>query len=214
MPSRRQMVLSAAAAGLSLAGGGPLAAAQRVLTPRQTAGPFYPLELPLDSDNDLVQVQGRSTPAKGVVTHIFGRVITADGKPVSGARVEIWQCDAEGRYHHPADRGGRADPNFQGFGAVETGAEAAYRFRTIRPRPYPGRTPHIHFAIRAPGMEALTTQMYVKGEPGNARDGLFNRIRDPTARASVLVELRPAPEIEAAALAGTFDIVVAHPDAS
>ena len=210
MPSRRSLLLS----GLGLAGLGavrPLAAAERILTPRQTTGPFYPLELPLDSDNDLVQVAGRPRGARGVVTHVFGRVVSPDGRPLRGARVEIWQCDADGRYHHPNDRGGGADPDFQGFGAMDTGDEAAFRFRTIRPVSYPGRTPHIHFLVRAPGLEPFPTQMYVAGEPQNARDGLLNRIRDPEARASVIVDLKPAPEVETEALAGTFDIVIDHP---
>lgn len=212
MPARRDLLV----AGLGLAGllgARPLLAAEAVLTPRQAAGPFYPVELPLDSDNDLVRVAGRSRPAEGIVTHIFGEVLDRGGRPLRGARVEIWQCDARGRYHHPADRGGRADPDFQGFGAMTTGTDAAFRFRTIRPVAYPGRAPHIHFAIRASGMAPFTTQMYMEGEPLNARDGLFNRIRDPQARASVLVALRPAPEIEAEALAGRFRIVIDHPGA-
>ncbi len=209
MPARRDLL----AAGLGLAGlmgARSLLAAEAVLTPWQTTGPFYPIELPLDSDNDLVRVAGRDKPAEGVVTHIFGEVLGRDGRPLNGARVEIWQCDAQGRYHHPRDRGGRADPNFQGYGTMTTGAEAAFRFRTIRPVAYPGRTPHIHFAVRAEGMKPFSTQMYVEGEPLNATDGVLNRIRDPEARASVLVALRPAPEVEASALAGRFRIVVDH----
>ena len=209
MPARRDLL----AAGLGLAGlmgARSLLAAEAVLTPWQTTGPFYPIELPLDSDNDLVRVAGRDKPAEGVVTHIFGEVLGRDGRPLGGAQVEIWQCDAQGRYHHPRDRGGQADPNFQGYGTMTTGADAAFRFRTIRPVAYPGRTPHIHFAIRAPGMKPFSTQMYVEGEPLNATDGVLNRIRDPEARASVLVALRPAPEVEASALAGRFRIVVDH----
>ncbi len=213
MPARRDLL----ATGLGLAGligARPLLAAEAVLTPWQTTGPFYPEELPLDADNDLVRVAGRDQPAEGVITHIFGEVLGRDGRPLGGAQVEIWQCDAQGRYHHPRDRGGQADPNFQGYGTMTTGADAAFRFRTIRPVAYPGRTPHIHFAIRAPGMKPFSTQMYVEGEPLNARDGVLNRIRDPEARASVIVALRPAPELEVAALAGRFRIVVDHPGAA
>ena len=120
MPSRRRLLLSGL--GLAgLAGVRPLAAAERILTPRQPTGPFYPLELPLDSDNDLVRVAGRPRSARGVVTHVFGKVVSPDGRPLRGARVEIWQCDADGRYHHPRDRGGGADPDFQGFGAMDSG---------------------------------------------------------------------------------------------
>jgi protocatechuate 3,4-dioxygenase beta subunit len=84
--------------------------------------------------------------------------------------------------------------------------DGSYRFRTIRPVPYPGRTPHIHFAIMAPGRPRLVTQMYVAGEPGNARDGVYLAIRDPAARARVTVALDPAQEPDA--LAGRFDIVL------
>jgi protocatechuate 3,4-dioxygenase beta subunit len=88
------------------------------------------------------------------------------------------------------------------------GADAAFRFRTIKPVPYPGRAPHIHFAISGPGIERLTTQMYVAGEPANARDGILGRVRDAAARARLIVPLEPAPEMEPGALAGRFDIVL------
>ena len=133
-------------------------------TPRQTAGPFYPLSLPLDADADPVMVAGRAAPARGTVTHVVGRVLEPGGRAVPGARIEIWQCDALGHYHHPLDGGG-ADPNFQGYGATVADRDGFYRFRTIRPVAYPGRTPHVHFALAGPGFERFTTQMYVAGEP-------------------------------------------------
>lgn len=177
-------------------------------TPAQTAGPFYPDELPLDSDNDLVRVEGQAAQALGTVAHIGGRVLDRNGRAITGARVEIWQCDANGRYHHPRDDNpAPLDAGFQGYGRTATMSDGAYRFRTIRPMPYPGRTPHIHFAIIAPGAEPLVTQMYVAGEPRNATDFVFNRI-DATARERVLVTLSPADGIEAGALQGTFDIVL------
>jgi protocatechuate 3,4-dioxygenase, beta subunit len=176
-------------------------------TPRQTEGPFYPLSLPLDADADLATVAGRAGPAQGTITHVFGRVLDRGGRSVPGARVEIWQCDALGRYHHPRDGGG-ADPNFQGYGAVVTDREGLYRFRTIRPVPYPGRTPHIHFALSGRGFDRFTTQMYVAGEPLNEGDFVLSRIRDPAARERVIVQLEPADAMEAGALLGRFDIVV------
>ena len=176
-------------------------------TPRQTPGPFYPLSLPLDADADLVTVGGRPAPAQGTVTHVVGRVLEPGGRAIPGARIEIWQCDALGHYHHPLDGGG-ADPNFQGYGAVDTDAEGSYRFRTIRPVPYPGRTPHIHFALSGRGFDRFTTQMYVAGEPLNDRDFVLSSIRDPAARQRVIVALRPADTIETGALLGQFDIVV------
>ncbi len=184
----------------------PAAAATLLPTPRQTEGPFYPLTLPLDADNDLVQVAGRAGRAAGRVLHLGGRVLGRDGRPVPGARIEIWQCDGFGVYHHPGDRGA-ADPNFQGFGATIASVDGAWRFRTIEPVAYPGRTPHIHFKIAGPGFAPLTTQMYVAGQPLNERDALY-RALDPEAQALVSVALSPATEIEPEALAGRFEIVL------
>jgi len=206
MPARRHLLITAGAA-LLLRPSEALAAL--LPTPAQSTGPFYPRELPLDRDNDLATVSGAPAGAKGEITHVFGHVRDVEGRPVAGARVEIWQCNAFGRYHHPGDtRNAPLDPGFQGFGETQTAENGAYRFRTIKPVPYPGRTPHIHFAVTAPRGTRLVTQMYVEGAPGNERDGLLGSIRDPAARRSVLVALRPAPEIEGGALSGTFDIVL------
>lgn len=183
-------------------------------TPSATAGPFYPVSFPADSDADLVQVRGTPARAAGTVAHVGGRVLGTDGRPVPGALVEVWQCDAYGRYHHPGDiRGDRGIPGpdaaFQGYGRVVTGADGRYGFRTIRPVAYPGRTPHIHFAVQAPGRAALVTQMYVAGEPLNAADGLYRMLRDARSRAAVTVALNRADGLEPGALAGVFDIVLA-----
>ncbi len=207
--SRRSFVvggLSAAAWAVSVSN--PAGAeASRVPTARQTAGPFYPRTKPIDSDADLVSVAGRTERARGIVTRVAGRVLDPGGRAVPDALVEIWQCDALGRYHHPRGGGGR-DPNFQGYGRVETDGSGGYAFRTIRPVPYPGRTPHIHFAVSARDFPVLTTQMYVAGEPLNDEDFVLNAIRDPEARAGVIVDLVPAPGDEPGSLTGTFDIVL------
>lgn len=156
----------------------PVIAGSRLLaTPAQSAGPFYPVELPLDDDNDLTRVAGRDGVAAGRLTELSGRVLDLNGRPVADARVEIWQCDANGRYRHPGDRRRtRLDDNFQGHGHTRTDPSGRYRFRTIRPVPYPGRTPHIHFAVTAPQAQPFVTQLYIRGEPGNDADFLFNRI--------------------------------------
>ena len=179
-----------------------------VPTPRQTAGPFYPDRLPAEHDWDLVRVQGAEAKAMGRVAHVGGRVLSVDGRPIPGALVEIWQCDAQGIYHHPRDRGTGRDPGFQGYGQIRADGDGAYRFRTIRPVAYGGRTPHIHVAVEVPGGPRLVTQMYVAGEPRNDGDFVLSRV-PPAQRASVLVAFNDAPEIEPGALAGRFDIVLA-----
>jgi len=180
-------------------------------TPAQTAGPFYPLKFPADSDSDLVHVAGHSHAAKGPVTEVTGRVLDVNGRPMRGVEVEIWQADANGRYHDPRDdrAGPRPDADFQGYGKATADDSGGYRFLTIRPVAYPGRTPHIHFAVSGHGFAPFVTQMYIAGEAGNDRDPVLSGIRDPAARAQVIVPLRPAPEVAAGALAGSFDIVLA-----
>jgi protocatechuate 3,4-dioxygenase beta subunit len=162
----------------------------------------------LDDDNDLVRIGKSSDLAQGEITQLSGEVVDISGRPVSDARVEIWQCDANGRYHHPRDRRAVArDPLFQGHGHYQCRADGRYRFRTIRPVPYPGRTPHIHFAISGPGFEPLVTQMYVAGEPLNAKDFVLNKIPDQALRDSVIVELDRAEELQE--WHGHFRIVLA-----
>jgi protocatechuate 3,4-dioxygenase beta subunit len=188
----------------------PAFAQQRIATPRQTQGPFYPVTLPADTDADLVRVQGAAAQAMGTVAHLRGRVTDTAGSAIPGALVEIWQCDSQGIYRHPrAPDTARFDANFQGYGRVLTDATGAYAFRTLRPAPYPGRTPHIHVQVTRPGGGTLVTQMYVAGEPLNDRDGLLNRIRDPRARDAIIIPFIPADRIEARALLAQFDIVLA-----
>ena len=156
----------------------------RRATPAQTEGPFYPVNLPKDTDFDLLR-NGALNYTHGQPAWVEGTLTDLQGKPIAGAQVEIWQCDESGHYHHPGD-GGRADPAFQGFGRVVADAQGAWRFRTIRPAPYSGRTPHIHFKVKLAGTELLTTQLYVEGDPHNPRDGLWRGL-SPEARAAVTV---------------------------
>lgn len=154
--------------------------APRRLTPSQTEGPFYPVELPADWDFDLLR-SGNADYRHGHPAWVEGTLRDMDGRAVRGATVEIWQCDESGHYHHPGDRG--ADPAFQGFGRVVTDANGAWRFRTIKPAPYIGRTPHIHFKVKLGPRELLTTQMYVAGDPHNERDGLWRSLDEPSRSA-------------------------------
>lgn len=174
----------------------------RRYTPSQTEGPFYPVSLPRDADFDLLR-NGGLDYRRGLAAWVEGTVADMQGKPVSGAQVEIWQCDEAGHYHHPGD-GGKADPAFQGFGRVSVGADGRYRFRTIRPVPYGGRTPHIHVKVKLGARELLTTQLYVEGDPHNGRDFIWRRL-DEQARAMVTVPFTPGAD----GLRATFPIIVA-----
>lgn len=172
-------------AGISLL---PRAAQAALATPSQTEGPFYPTGAMRknDTDNDLVRVAGAVQRAGGEIVRLTGRVLDVDGTPVKGARVEIWQCNSRGNYMHPRDRrSARHDPAFQGFGHDITGADGRYQFRAIKPVSYPGRAPHIHVKVLAPGGE-LTTQFYTAGDSGNMRDGIFRRL-SPAEREAVLM---------------------------
>ncbi|MEJ7619095.1 MAG: protocatechuate 3,4-dioxygenase, partial [Pyrinomonadaceae bacterium] len=165
--------------------------------------------MPLDTDNDLLVVNDLMTPAVGAVTHLGGRILDGRGDPIRNATVEIWQVDNHGVYlHHGSDGAQKRDANFQGFGRFLTGATGEYYFRTIKPVPYPGRTPHIHFAVKLKGQDKFTTQCYVKGEAGNERDGVLRGIRDPKARDSVMVDFAPLKESRVGELSARFDIVL------
>ncbi len=182
VPNRRTLL--AGAAGLAIST--PLQAA--VLTPRQTAGPFYPETVPEDSDMDLTQFEGGR--AQGDVIEVMGAVMSEKGAPLPGTIVELWQANAYGRYHHPGDNSAEPrDPHFQGFGAVTADKDGAYRFRTILPGLYPGRTRHIHFRLVRDGRPALVTQMYFPGEKGNERDGLFRWLGSKEAQKAATARL-------------------------
>jgi len=173
--SRRFALLTGLAATATVLAA-PLRAATR--TPRAAEGPFYPTPGMrfADADNDLVRIKGKAGTAKGEIVTVRGRVVDSEGRPVAGARVEIWQCDANGRYLHQGDdRSVARDPYFQGFGYVVTDASGEWAFRTIKPVIYPGRAPHIHAKIIAGG-RTLTTQLYIAGHPQNRRDWLYNRM--------------------------------------
>ncbi len=212
--SRREL-LQQGSAGLGLwCVGAPFLSSEAfaqelVRTPRQTEGPFYPVKLPLDTDNDLLVINDSITPAVGQITRLSGRVLDARGKPLDKHIVEIWQVDAKGVYLHPESANGeKRDANFQGFGRFGTGSSGEYHFRTIKPVPYSSRTPHIHVKVKKGEKELLTTQCYVRGEPRNERDSVLQAIRDAKARESVIVEFAPLEGSKIGELSARFDIVL------
>ena len=207
--SRRGLLIGASI-GTSLLPLSSAFAADAIPTPSQTEGPFYPTGFPADMDNDLLQVHGQQARAVGEVLHLRGRVIGVDGRPLAGTLVEIWQCDAQGLYDHPRQPGrDRRDAAFQGYGRMLADAEGFYRFRTLKPVAYPGRTPHIHLKAATGDGRLLVSQFYVAGDPRNERDGVFRAaVRDPRQRDRIEMRLEPAPGIEAGAVATSMDIVI------
>lgn len=184
-------------------------AEELIRTPRQTEGPFYPDHLPLDTDNDLIIVNNSITPAVGEITYLSGRVLNSDGSPMRNASVEIWQCDIHGAYIHSRSfNAAQRDANFQGFGRFLTSSNGEYLFRTIKPVPYTGRCPHIHFKVKSGGKELLTTQLYLKGDPQNDRDGVRRAIRDAKALESCTIDFVPLPGSSTGELTARFDIVL------
>ena len=181
-------------------------AAALVPTPSQAEGPFFPKTIPSDRDFDLTQVAGRPDRAKGTPLYFGGRALTRDGRPIAGAKIELWQCDVQGRYHHVGYDSGPHDENFQGYGVVITGGDGRYAFKTIRPVPYTGRPPHLHIRVRPETGPTLTTQIYIAGDAVAGDPVLGNSPGDTLALLSMA--LTPAPGREAGALAGIFDLVL------
>jgi protocatechuate 3,4-dioxygenase, beta subunit len=210
-PDRRRFLGGSLAFGLGLTGFGMARGAfaeELARTPRVTEGPFYPPHLPLDTDNDLLIINDSITPAVGAITHLSGRILSPSGEPIRNAVVEIWQCDGKQLYLAQKSSQAEGDPNFQGFGRFATSSTGEYYFRTIKPVPYPGRTPHIHFKVKKGQRELLTTQLFIRDHLQNRNDGVFRGIRDPLQRELVLGDFNPIKDSRIGELAATFDIVI------
>jgi protocatechuate 3,4-dioxygenase, beta subunit len=208
-PSRRALLGSfTLGAGAFLA---PGAFAEELFkTPAQTEGPFYPDQLPLDKDNNLIIVNNDTTAAVGTVTNLFGRVLDSKGEPVKNAVIEIWQVDNNGAYLHTKDPNrAKRDSHFQGYGKFETDSTGEYRFLTIKPVPYPGRTPHIHVKVSKGERELLTTQCYIEAErERNMQDGIYRSLKTEQERKALTVSFAPLKGSKLAGLAAKFDIVL------
>jgi len=195
----RRLVLAAAAASAASVAWPALASSRRTVLPSMTDGPFYPprrwraRETDWDADLTRVQRGTQALVARGEHLALDALVVDAAGRVIDGAEVEIWQCDALAAYHHPDvnPASARTDPGFQGFGAAPSDAQGRVRFRTIRPVPYPGRTPHIHVKLRHAAFGEWTSQLFLAGDPGNERDFLWRQLGAP-ARAAAAMLLQPA----------------------
>lgn len=182
-------------------------------TPPLTYGPFYPQVKLAEQDSDLTRVAGASARAQGQIVHVTGRVLNQKGEPVVGARVELWQANAHGRYMHGSDENtAPLDPNFQGFGALETDRDGHYSFKTIKPGAYPGliaglRTPHIHFDVYGK-VDRLVTQMFFPDQPENAKDAILQDIRGGRQDLVTARIQPPTKELEPDSIVALWDIVL------
>lgn len=210
--TRRHFFQSSAVGAAALFSTPGLFAETLLKTPRQTEGPYYPDKFPLDTDNDLIMLNDSLTPAIGEITYLSGQIIDTKGSPVKNAVVEIWQCDGKGSYLHSKGanpRNGRQrDNHFQGFGRFLTGSKGEYFFRTIKPVPYPGRTPHIHVIVKKGEKRLITTQCYIKGHEMNARDGVLRNIRDPKLKQLCMVDWKPITDSKTKEYTAHWDIIV------
>jgi protocatechuate 3,4-dioxygenase beta subunit len=212
--SRRAVLgMAAAISGLSVAGRvGSVCAQGLKRTPGEILGPFYPVVKPLDQDADLTTIAGRPGRAAGQVIHLMGRVLDLQGRPVQGAKVEIWHANTHGRYTHPSDTNpAPLDPNFEGFAVQTTDSEGRYRFKTIKPGAYPAnpnwmRPPHVHFEVTG-RINRIVTQMYFPGEPLNDKDLLLRNIR--SNQEGLIAKVLPPPaDVEPDSLIVVWDLVL------
>jgi len=168
-----------------------------------------------DSECDLTR-QGSGQP-HGQRIIVTGRVLDEDGRPVRGALLEVWQCNAAGRYRHANDQhDAPLDPNFSGEGRLLTGEDGRYRLVTIRPGAYPWnnhpnawRPAHIHFSLFGNvHAQRLVTQMYFPGDPLIEHDAIINTIADEAARRSLVSRFSMEETVSDHALGFVHDIVL------
>jgi protocatechuate 3,4-dioxygenase beta subunit len=191
-PTRRRFLLNTGmlAAGLELSCADAILAQELAPTPschdgdeptvRQTEGPFFKPRSPERSDLREPGTQGRRF-------ELSGFVLTRSCHPLRGAVVDLWHADEKGEYD---------DVGFRYRGHVITALDGTFRFQTIEPAIYTGRTRHYHVKVQAPGSRLLTTQLYFPNEPANLHDGLFQR------------ELLMQVADDGDGLAGRFDFVL------
>ena len=128
-------------------------------TIRQTEGPFFKPKSPQRSDL-------REAGLRDDEVELSGFVLTRTCRPLANALIDLWHADERGEYDN---RG------FRYRGHQRTDASGRYRFRTVRPAVYVGRTRHYHVKVQAAGSRLLTTQLYFPDELENQRDSMFRR---------------------------------------
>jgi protocatechuate 3,4-dioxygenase, beta subunit len=207
MSLSRRLILAQLGAAGTLVAGGHAQTPQLPVTPDQTEGPFFPDDPPAEHDADLTRLAGKTQRAAGQIVEVRVRLTHRDGRPLRGARIEMWQANAAGRYDHPGDSNAAAlDPNFQGYARLASDADGMVRLKTVKPGAYPAqrrmRTPHLHWMFATRGRN-LTTQMYFPGEALNEEDRVLAGVADPR-----LVTARPGFADEAGTLGYDWDVVL------
>ncbi len=158
--------------------------------------------------------------ALGQLIHIRARVLDEDGAPVPGALVEVWHCNAAGKYIHPNDsHDAPADPNFYGAARLVADEAGRIELRTIKPGAYPvpdtdgwWRPPHVHFSVWGRvWLSRLVTQMFFPSEPLNEHDHILNAVREARAREACIAHFVPQG---GNALVYDYDMVVRGHNAS
>jgi protocatechuate 3,4-dioxygenase beta subunit len=214
--SRRRVLgmgMAIAAGGFSLSGTASSVFAQGLKrTPGEILGPFYPVLRSVEKTADLTTVPGKPGRAAGQVIYVMGRVLSVQGQPVKGARIELWQANTHGRYVHPSDTNpAPLDPNFEGFAIQDADVEGRYRFKTIKPGAYPVnanwmRPPHLHFEVTGK-INRMITQMYFPGESLNDKDLLLQNIR-ANKDGLIAKVLPPTSDVEPDSRLVVWDIVL------
>ena len=188
-------------AGLASAGvvwtSGARALADRPLTAESAMGPFYPVDMPADSDADLTWLKGHSKRAEGQVIVVSGRVLDMRGNPIPGAGIVLWQANAAGRYVHPSDISkAPLDPNFHGIASVKADAKGEWRITTIKPGGYDSpighRPPHIHFDVRGLKHRNIAQLYFPEDAAANAKDSLYNLLGSEAATSVALRDAKDA----------------------
>jgi protocatechuate 3,4-dioxygenase beta subunit len=191
----------------------PLVILPHTLT--ELTGPVYGHESIGPGDNDLTRQHAGEPLGERIIVH--GHVLDEDGRGIPNTLIEIWQCNAAGRYIHVVDQhDAPIDPNFTGAGRTVTDDKGYYRYITIKPGAYPWRNhhnawrpAHIHLSLFGHAFASrLVTQMYFPGDPLFKYDPIHNSVTDPNARARMISSFDLENTTPEWALCYRFDIVL------